>query len=105
MQINKNYISVVKWLNNTNELHVIYELIPPSVRRTILGNVSNTTQPNATTIPEELLDAFYIPQEEFRIFLYFARVFGYIAARPAGNLANLGQKLIEAFLSKYLISL
>lgn len=96
---------MVKWLNNTSELQLIYELIPPSVRHTILGNVSNTTQPNATTIPGELLDAFYIPQEEFRIFLYFARVFGYVVARSAGNMANLGQKLIEAFLSKYLISL
>lgn len=93
---------MVKWLNNTSELKLISELIPPSVRRVILGNETVSNSTNAT-IPVELLDAFYIPQEEFRIFLYFARIFGYVAARSAGNLSTLGQKLIEAFLSKYIL--
>lgn len=100
MQISKIEILVIKWLNDTSELKLISELIPPSVRRIILGNVSNTTN---GTIPAEILDGLYVPQEEFRIFLYFARVFGYVAVRSGGNLATLGQKLVEAFLSKFTI--
>ncbi|XP_048516422.1 uncharacterized protein LOC109535395 [Dendroctonus ponderosae] len=95
-------ISITRWLNNTNELKVIFSLIPPSVKQLILqqtgsggSNSSNPESPDNSTLNNPNLPAlngsaaldlnsFYEVSVDWPILTYFARLAGYFLSRAHG---------------------
>ncbi|XP_050297635.1 uncharacterized protein LOC126737009 [Anthonomus grandis grandis] len=76
-------VAVTKWLNNTNELKVLYQLIPPSLKQALLNGTS-TTPPsiNASSWLNGLnLNGLYDSSAEWPIVTYFSKIIGFWLSR------------------------
>ncbi|XP_066252391.1 uncharacterized protein [Euwallacea similis] len=97
-------ITFMKWLNNTKDLRLLYELAPPSVKSQYSG-VSVTNSGNVTILNGTVsiaLDALYHEYAEYKIIEYYARVFGVLFWTP-GFLAseygaNIAKIILQAFI-------
>ncbi|CAG9761962.1 unnamed protein product [Ceutorhynchus assimilis] len=96
---------VSKWLNGTQELHFLYEILPPSIKNAILNKIKPTTTNPLTTTPGNTgptlnpvslfngslpidLDKLYNATENWPILSYLARIFAHFLSNAHG-LSNL----------------